>query len=916
MKFLYAKFVGYIGFYNGLGITKLEIDFTKSKYGITVISGPNGTGKTTLLNALTVMPDNNNNFVPSMEASKTLRIFDSGNIYDIFIVHPIDGNNNRSTTKATISKNGLELNPNGNISSYKEVIFSEFDLDSNFLALSKLSGDDRGIADKRPAERKKFVVAITNSLEVYNEIHKNLNKKANIFKSYVNNLSSKIQNIGDESYLRTTFLSLQNREKKIDQIIDECKEKIIESRTLLSVDDPEGSMQQRYETVDSDLNREKLNLDKLYSSLKSKFDNLRVDGLNLTSQSFELVSLNTSKLLDSCTTKVNISKTKCIALLDQIQSIQSDINRYNIKIDKLKSEINSDLTFNLQETNRKLDEIISIYSKFGIGDISTSSAEEVKFMISIINTIISSIDAIYDNIDNNIDFFYAYEKGKLSGANTSIGNAIIEKKEIKETIVDSINNLNIQRNNIQNELEIAEDILKKPKNCKEESCPFLENANEIIKKYGSINDMKHNFNIISEKIEQSRQDISVINSDIDKLEQIHCIDSIFDSIYNTINSNIGLLSKLKATSDIIDIDNFLELLHNDSRFNSMRNINGFLDASNYITEFKSLNIIKQKLESEYMVQKNNIDSINEFESERDQKEKELEDIKKQYNYHKNECDFNTELMNTLNRKKTNIDILKYDFDNWMVSNDNYERLLAEFNDLKNKFQSSISTLGKISDLNLVISENTNQKEPIKQQLRSIESQLSLLDTYKQEYEMYSEKYTIINKLKKYSSPTDGGIQTLFINIYMSETLELANQLLSMIFAGQYKLMKYIINNDEFRMPFIGNGLPVDDISSGSTSQVCIMGMIINLVLRHQASTKYNITSLDEIDGGLDHNNRNLFVDILQRVQSILNIDQLFIISHSVESALCNVDVIQLSNAPDYNDLFMNANVIYKFGEEN
>jgi ABC-type molybdenum transport system ATPase subunit/photorepair protein PhrA len=93
-----------------------------------------------------------------------------------------------------------------------------------------------------------------------------------------------------------------------------------------------------------------------------------------------------------------------------------------------------------------------------------------------------------------------------------------------------------------------------------------------------------------------------------------------------------------------------------------------------------------------------------------------------------------------------------------------------------------------------------------------------------------------------------------------------------------------------------------------------MGMIINLVLLNQASTKFNITRLDEIDGGLDHQNRYMFVDILQTVINILNIDQLFIISHSAESALSNVDIIQLAPIPDYEDMFRGANIIYSYKE--
>ena len=166
---------------------------------------------------------------------------------------------------------------------------------------------------------------------------------------------------------------------------------------------------------------------------------------------------------------------------------------------------------------------------------------------------------------------------------------------------------------------------------------------------------------------------------------------------------------------------------------------------------------------------------------------------------------------------------------------------------------------------------------------------------------------------KYSSPTSDSIQALFMSIYMDKTLQMVNQLLGMMFGGNYRILEYIINDSEFRIPFIGNGLAVDDISSGSTSQKCMMGMIINLVLSSISSGKYNIVSLDEIDGGLDDANRYMFVDVLQNISNILNFDQIFIISHSVESALNNVDVVLLSSDQTYVDQFGNANIIYQKG---
>ena len=146
---------------------------------------------------------------------------------------------------------------------------------------------------------------------------------------------------------------------------------------------------------------------------------------------------------------------------------------------------------------------------------------------------------------------------------------------------------------------------------------------------------------------------------------------------------------------------------------------------------------------------------------------------------------------------------------------------------------------------------------------------------------------------------------------MSKTLDLANQLLGIIFGGRYKLLNYVIQDGEFRIPFMRDGFTIDDVSFGSRSQICMIGMIVSLVMRHQASDHYNITSLDEIDSGLDHENRYLFVDVLYKMVSILNIEQLFVISHSIELSTNLVDVIQLSDKEEYNDMFQNSNVIFK-----
>ena len=74
MRFLYIKLTGYAGLYNGSGLDSIELDFTRCKNKITVISGPNGTGKSTIINALHLMPDGNHNFLEGREASKIIKL--------------------------------------------------------------------------------------------------------------------------------------------------------------------------------------------------------------------------------------------------------------------------------------------------------------------------------------------------------------------------------------------------------------------------------------------------------------------------------------------------------------------------------------------------------------------------------------------------------------------------------------------------------------------------------------------------------------------------------------------------------------------------------------------------------------------------------------------------------------------------
>ena len=131
--------------------------------------------------------------------------------HDIAYIHDVKQDGSRGITKGFIYKNGEQLNPNGNISSCKELIFNLFCLDNNFISLSQLSSEDRGLADKKPAERKKYINSILENLNVYNSMYKILSKKSSYLKSTINSINAKIASIGNKESLLNELNSVNKQ---------------------------------------------------------------------------------------------------------------------------------------------------------------------------------------------------------------------------------------------------------------------------------------------------------------------------------------------------------------------------------------------------------------------------------------------------------------------------------------------------------------------------------------------------------------------------------------------------------------------------------------------------------------------------------------------------------------------------------
>lgn len=900
MKFKYLELQNYIGIYNGVGLNNIKIDFTKCRSNKILIKGLNGSGKSTIYNALSPHADSNDNFISGVEARKNLCIINDGVEYTIRYIHGVDSNGQRLTSKGYISKciNGqdAELNPNGNISSCKDIIYNEFNLDANFIALSQLSTEDRGLAYKIPSARKKFVTNIIDVLDTYNNINKIISKKASIFKSTINSLTYKIDSIGDEMALQLNLKSVEDRINSFNL----TRQSIVEDIAMHKVkaDEINSILQQNnYDSICIELNELSKNIKSLESMVNRDLKNLEVDDIKIIPDIFKQVCERIIILENT----IESDRTKIPVLLAERESEYNKLQDKNERLNALQSEYNyMDIKKATEEARRIISEYDIIFNEMGLRNIDLITKEDF-------DTAMESLLYLKDMASTLV---LEYEHDRLLEV---YNNMPLIKKSISDMpkIRMDLESLRKKSMEIQKELvimeskrSIANELLNRPKECKIDSCYFIKSALEANEKYP-----EPLYKSLSIELEKINNEIEVMQIGIENAELNSNIVIKMENIQRELNSKIKFISKLPISPTFKD-DFIIRAINGDS-FADIDKLYKYIDCGNFIEEYKVAKTNLHNFEVEYKIFKSKNDVIENIISDIEELTIKTDDLANQIEIINNIINDNEKELYSIKIAKDKLATLIDRINNDLNPSINREQELIN---IKQSLEGNVSMLQSIQN---IINDKYNSLGSLDNEIKNASDERDklkhasvLLQEYKTELEVYNNKYNKIEKIKYYSSPSTG-IQTLFMELYMNKTINIANNLLSLLFNGEFVLQPFIIDANEFRIPCVGNGLMHDDISSMSTAQKCMISMILSFSLLYQSSTKYNIIKLDEIDGGLDNINRPYFTDLLDQLMNMLKCEQSFIISHNIELDDSSCDVILLKDNP-YNSLISaRANVIFK-----
>ena len=870
MKITYLKLKNFVNIKAGMKKTEVEIDFSKSKNKLILLCGPNGSGKTSLLSEMHPFANSGNMdvrgdtnlIIDGKDGYKEIHIEDKDDKY--IIKHYYMFSKKNKSVKSFISKNGVELNENGNVKSFKETVNEYLGIDHELLKLMRLGSNVTSLINMKSTNRKNFASKLFSDIEVYNGFYKKVSEEYRNLRAVLKSTADKISkfNVQDESEFQKQIDITMNEITNYNIKKDKLQKDIItlENKILDIKIDDEELVNQNYLRIDDELISAQSLLE-LVRDINMSKDEYELQ-FERNKQNLELKLIEIKSNIDKAISERDIyynqkqdleESLKRAASAERIQNLKETIEKYKKEINSLEKELNKRTKYDktnlliLKDHCQKTIDYIKELDMYSDHDIK-------RLMTSIIDN---------ENIIKDIETLNIKNKNEYDRLNAEIIN---------------IENMNIDTNIIIDDNKCTKD------------CPYREFYLQTIGKKKNLN------NLIEKRNE--------INKEIMKCEELF-------NLYNKLIFIKNHILSYDETFRIPIVYDYTDCFTKYILGKPPININLLNIAIDDSEKFDLLDKYKKDLESfenEYKIIKDSGLDVIEIENK-------ILDI--------------NEIINAKNKTIEENSNSKIDLENDIAilteeANNIIKALTIKdsLSDLYRQHEELRQRMLEIDKLKMEKSTYTNDVIKYKSELKSIVEFINSLTVKMNQLsfnmETYNNLITEYNALKLLFEDADDikealnaskGIPLIFLQVYLKNCPIMMNSLLDTIYDGELQIEGFIIDENEFRIPFIKSGIKVPDIVMASQGESSFISIVLSLSLIIQSMTKYDIICLDELDGPLDTKNREEFIKILYTFIEQVNSDQVFLISHNNLFDNEPIDLILTGNMDVDNYKF--ANVIFK-----
>ena len=915
MKITYLKMENLKNILAGMGKSKVEIDFSKGKNDKILLLGGNGSGKSIILSSATPYRGTNDNRsvdpVEGKTGKKVIHFDHNGHKYEIEHFY---GKNNKSYIK----KDGRELNENGNIRSFNTVMEEELEISPDYFAIGRLGDNVKNFINYPTAERKKYINKFIPNIDDYLIAYKNSSEKVTLYNKRLKSLNVQLEKYNTLDELLEARKELEDEKETLGKEISKMEiqlESILNEIGKLSQD----LMDKDNYSTEIIFNKHPQFKEMAGQYLPGVINTIEKEALviqdDLDGTYLKYPKLK-GKTLEDCKEKLNELSNKKKLLDVELENIEFKVNHYksqvndsNSKMAEIKAKLNSFENMDVDQITEMKTELEGRYNdrrnlishiKSDEFPITLEEAKLLKDDIKLLKRESGRVSESRGDLDEKLFDKYKFDIDTLIG----LYNTECDKKDKLE---QNIAKLDKEMKEIYKESGLVKILEVSEHHDHAKECPFVPMAMGVQDRVDGIDGMEEEMKSLHTQLNEIIiPRIEVIRNHIKYVKEFK--EVIVNSIYNERFEKLG-----------IDKDDYMNtlLVTDSSKFDNKFAIVD--EVIGYYTDLEEIRTLQTKLESI----ESKLELNRKIESDRITLNEEL-------NVHdKTRTDSLSVLTEEINPEKERIE---KDIKINTASTRIYEVLEAKLTKLNN-IMDVVNELKELSDEMKVIDgkmlELRDQKNQyivdIDNKNAALNHLIGKLDKANRDYYLVesinkelSDISSIYDKLLAVNTSLDPkkGIPLIFINNYLTDIAERANDLLDMAYKGDF-FIKFEVNEKEFKIIVVkGDGTELEDISLASQGETAMTNTSLSLSMLANITKGYNIMYFDEVDGTLDNENRRNFLSVLDRQIKTLGSEQTFIISHNNEFYSADVDLILLDKYEtkiDINDkqLMANKTILYK-----
>ena len=856
MKILYLKLTNFINIVTAFNTETIEIDFSKSNNNVVLLTGPNGSGKTSILSCLHPFPTNGNMdvrsdnpiIVPRENGYKEIHISDGDDLY--VIQHFYTRNSDKHIIKSYIQKNGVELNENGNVTSFKEIVEKELGLEQDYMKLTRLGSNVTNFIDMKRQERKNFTGKIISEADIYLSYHKKImadKNKVNIQINHTSDLIRRLQ-VDDLGELKKAQKSLQHQIEDLTAKIEKENSELSVLQYQLNDCGDVPAMRERIQEKEKELKHIQKALARA-SEIK-----ISISTLKSMIEEAKIAILKAKSALD---TNV-ITRT---GILNQLDSIANEIDSIRREIARIEDDQNvKDMEANielLRETIRRRAKESGIS-----GYVRPCSKAEMEDLIKMLDKCMDILLSTYElgkgPIQKAVSFFHT---------KTDIEKYTRENRE------------KIKRNRMQSlceqvYAEISKDIGLLGPDCKNPSGCRVYDFYQRIYEYATQAPDK----VIEDEtfLAYTKMAYNNIQTVLKYLRDYH---DIFEKMPECIKDQFLMNTVLTH------ICNMEWIYDKDIIFHELGLIT---DDELQDADLEELSRQKSML-AQYKKANSNIEYF----------QNKLEELIDSRTSLMGQLDKVKETINSLNREIEEKEASVSDYEDMVVAMEHEDEVETEFNDLKSKLTLASQLSLQIREKTSILNDLQFRKNKMSKTHQDNEFRIENYKRYKKDLDELSSKFTDLEYLARALSSREG-IPLIFIQAYLKDIKDVANQLLDVVYDGDLHLEDFEITADEFGIPYSTKGTTVKDVIYASQGERSFISLALSFALTYKSISKYNIMLLDEIDATLDISNREKFLHVLEMQIDMIHAEQVFVISHNDMFNAYPVDIVDTRNRTSSN----------------